>query len=483
MEKDLKRKEREAKELLGIDLRMEKSNKFLKFMWLLVIIITIIYIVDEIASNMDTRMRMFMLYDLFKIDINALSDMLNPGYEAAHNTYDSAVSSMSIATIPVYLLFFLLPLYKMLADRFGRKLFLILNTLGMGLGMLVCAIAPNHFIYIIGFVVVAFFTPNDAQVIYIMEVAPAKHRAKLCSITKGIALLSVSLIGILKSIFYTPENPSSWRLVFIVPVALALVVAFIAIFAIGETPVFLRQRKAYLEKTDEQREEEKKQAELDKSKSGGIKGAFHYITHNHQLRWIAIILLIFQFAVGAIGYENEVLMHFSTQTQEANNAFWIIEPIVYAIFAFGSGFISDWFGRKNSCLIFAIFAIVGEAMFIIGAKFFVSQTFLLALFNGMFYGGLWSLSDCLFLVMPSESTPTNIRASVGGLITYTGGIGKIVGLLIGILYSTITYQRIGYFQAFVIVPVLIVSIVLLMIKVKETKGIDMDNVEEELAKL
>ena len=42
-----------------------------------------------------------------------------------------------------------------------------------------------------------FFIPNDAQVIYIMEVSPEKHRAKLCSITKGIALLSVSLIGVL----------------------------------------------------------------------------------------------------------------------------------------------------------------------------------------------------------------------------------------------------------------------------------------------
>lgn len=478
MEQDLKlkkRKEKEAKELVSIDKKLVKANRFMKFFWLTVVIVTVIYIVDEIASNMDGKFRTFVIFDLFQTGATTQN---NPAY-------DAAVTKMNVATIPIYALFFLLPLYKMLADKLGRKLFIVLNTLGMGLGMLLCMLAQNYIVYLIGFVITAFFTPNDAQVIYIMEVSPEKHRAKLCSITKGIALLSVSLIGVLKFIFYNPSDLSSWHMVFLIPVILAFVIGGISIFLTYETPVFLKNRKEHLEKTDEQRAEEKRQAEADKQKSGGIKGAFNYIIHNKQLRWIAIILLIFQVAVGVIGYENET-MGAGAQPDNFNNIFHIIEPIVYAIFAFFSGFLSDWLGRKKSCLLFGIVGIAGEVGFILTAKFAaysITQTVMMAIFNGLLYGGLWSLSDCLFLVMPSESTPTRIRASVGGLITYTGGVGKIIGLVVGILFVNIGSGGIGYLQIFTFVPVIAISVCLLMIKVKETKGIDMDNVEAELEQI
>jgi MFS family permease len=474
--KDKKRREKEIHELSLIDKRMEKANRFAKMLLLSIIVVTVIYIVDEIASNVDSKMRTFMIYDLFHINYG----------DTGSDAYSSAVSKLNIATIPTYLVFFLLPLYKMLADKFGRKLFIVLNTIGMGIGMLTCMLAPNYIIYLIGFVVICFFIPNDAQVIYIMEVSPEKHRAKLCSITKGIALLSVSLIGVFKTIFYKQEDLTTWRLVFLIPVILAFVIGFLSIFLTSETPVFLKNRKEYLSKTEEEREADRQKALTDKTQAGGIKGAFHYIVHNKQLRWITIILIIFQFAVGIVGYENET-MQFGGQSDNLNSSFHIIEPIVYAIFAFFSGFLSDWLGRKKSCVIFGAFGVLGEIGFIMCAKlmpYTISQTVLLAIFNGLMYGGLWSLSDCLFLVMPAESTPTNIRASVNGLITYTGGVGKIVGLLVGILFPIIGGSKnIGYFQLFVFVPVILLSIILLGFKVKETKGINLDNVEDELEKI
>ena len=479
MENDLKkqkRMEREKNELAHIDKRMAKAERFAKLLFLAIIIVTVIYIVDEITSNVDSKMRTFMIYDLFHI----------PYGQVDSPKYGAAVQKLNIATIPTYIVFFFLPFYKMLADRFGRKIFLVLNTIGMGVGMLVCMLAPNYIMYLIGFVIISFFIPNDAQVIYIMEVSPEKHRAKLCSITKGIALLSVSLIGVFKMIFYKENDLSTWRLVFLIPVILAFVVGILSIFFTSETPVFLKNRKEYLEKTEEERLADIEKAKVEKEKSGGVKGAFNYIIHNKQLRWIVIILLIFQVAIGVVGWENET-MQFGNQSNNLNNTFHIIEPIVYAVFAFFSGFLSDWLGRKKSCLLFGFFGIVGEIGFILCAKFMAytsGQTVLLALFNGLMYGGLWSLSDCLFLVMPAESTPTHIRASVNGLITYTGGIGKIIGLLVGIIFPKIGgAANIGYFQMFTIVPVLIITVLLLAIKVKETKDIDLDNVEEGLTEI
>ena len=64
-EKEKRRREREANELLLIDKRIAKSNKFVKLLFLSIIIVTVIYIVDEIASNVDAKMRTFVIYDLF----------------------------------------------------------------------------------------------------------------------------------------------------------------------------------------------------------------------------------------------------------------------------------------------------------------------------------------------------------------------------------------------------------------------------------
>ncbi|MBQ7601124.1 MAG: hypothetical protein IJU49_03030, partial [Lachnospiraceae bacterium] len=70
-----------------------------------------------------------------------------------------------------------------------------------------------------------------------MEVAPEKHRALLCNLTKAIALISVALIGVLRNVFYDPAVPSSWHMVFLIPAIVGIVVGLACIFLIHETPV------------------------------------------------------------------------------------------------------------------------------------------------------------------------------------------------------------------------------------------------------
>lgn len=83
--------------------------------------------------------------------------------------------------------------YKPLSDRFGRKIFLVINTLGMSLGMLVIALSHNLALYVVGAVIIFFFVPHDMQVVYVMESAPSKHRAKIYSTVKCIAKSAVFL--------------------------------------------------------------------------------------------------------------------------------------------------------------------------------------------------------------------------------------------------------------------------------------------------
>ena len=459
-----KRHEKEAKELSRLKAIQAKPALVHSF-WFLLVILTIIYIADEISSNVNGVMRPYMIFDLFKI----------PNADTTTSEYGSAVSVMAIATIPTYFLTAVNPLYRTLADRFGRKIFLFINTLGMGLGMLICMTAANPYIFIVGSCLTGFFTPNDMQVIYLMETAPIKHRAKLCSITKGIGLLSVSLIGVFRSMFYDPNDLTTWRMVYLIPVLIALIISVVAYLFTKETPVFLERRIGYLEKSDEERAAE---AAKGKSENGGIKEAFRYIFHTPQTRTLVVLVFIFSIAVGMSGYVTEVLLAGGHMNDGDMNLFYILEPLVYAIFAFFSGFLTDAMGRKNSGFLFGMLAIIGQCVFVFGSRAGIGAV-ALALANGLMYGGLWSLSDLLFIVMPGESAPTRIRATVMSLISYAYISNLIVTMLVGIFYDRIGSARIGTFQLFFFVPFILFTIIMLKLKIKETKDTDLSTVGED----
>lgn len=57
----------------------------------------------------------------------------------------------------------LVPFYKALADKFGRKPFLVLNTLGMGVGMALAWWSPNMVLYFIGYGMTVFFVQHTAS--------------------------------------------------------------------------------------------------------------------------------------------------------------------------------------------------------------------------------------------------------------------------------------------------------------------------------
>ncbi len=458
------RHQKEARELARLRKSAVKPAVVHGF-WFLLVILTVIYIADEISSNVNGVMKPYTIFDLFRI----------PNADAKSPEYGHAISVLAIATIPSYLITAINPLYRTLADRFGRKIFLFINTFGMGIGLLVAMIAPNPYVYIVGTCITAFFTPNDMQVIYLMETAPIEHRAKLCSITQGFGLLSVSLIGVFRSIFYNPADVATWRSVYIIPVVIALAIAVIALVCTRETPVFLRRRIEWLEKSDEQRRAEE---EAGNSQKSSIGEAVRFIVHSKQLRMVVIVLFIFSMGVALSGYVSEILLAGGHMTDADMNLFYILEPIVYAVCAFFSGFATDALGRKNSGILFGILAILGECVFVFGARTGIGPV-ALALANGIMFGGLWSLSDLLFLVLPGESAPTRIRATVMAVISYAYISNLIVTMLVGIFYARIGSANIGVFQLAFFVPIILFSIIFLKLKVKETKGTDLNKVGEE----
>ena len=450
LQKQKEKDEKEVEKWLKVKTEPKKANYF----FILMIVLTVIYVVDEITSNINSSMQPQILFDFFNITSKDVNDPL----------YSEAINTLAISGAITGAFFVLTPFYKSLCDKYGRRLFLAINTCVFGLGMLVIMLAPNIYGYMIGVIMLSFVTPNDVQVMYIMETAPKEHRAKLCSITKAIALVSVSLIGVLRRIFLN-DSLSSWRMVYLIPVIVAIAVGAASIFFVKETPVFIDNRIKELsgEKEDEP---------IAEDANGGVVQAFKFILKHKQIKYVAIAAFIFFASTVYTSYYTTIMEGGTLTTEQVTTAL-IVYPFFNGIVTFFSGFLSDKMGRKKSSLILGTFAMVLLAGFILSVKLGWGPI-ATGICYGASIGGLWSVSDTLFITIPGESVPTNIRASIVGTISLLGGLGMVVGMVIVVVGQN--FFDMGWLNFAVCVPFMALSLWIMATKVAETKDVDLDTV-------
>ncbi len=452
------RKLREERELVRRKRELARKNPKGYLVYLLVVL-SIVYIVDEITSAMGSSMQSEVVTDFF---------VKGMGME-----YNTGLAAFTAMGAPVYSVMILMPFYKSLADRYGRKLFLVLNTIGMGIGLGICMAAQGPLVYILGMLVINFVMYNDMQVIYVMECAPEKHRAKLTSLTKAVALAGVTLIPILRDAFMGNDG-SQWRKVFLIPAIVALVVGIAAIFLMRETPVFVKKRVDYLELSDEERAlraaNEKKAA--DESK-GGVGRALKFIFKHRQIRAVAICALVFMSATGVTSYYESIMKTGGMSTAQVTQAMYYI-PFCNALMTAIGGFLTDGLGRKRSATVLSLVAFVGLATFVLCANNGMPPA-IVGISYGFFIGGLWSVADMLCLIIAGESSPTHLRASVLGTMSLMSGLGGMVSgiaITVGMLFV----DSIGILCLYVCAPFMLLAIILLATQIHETKGIDLNTV-------
>ena len=457
-EKRLARKAREAAELERRRTLMGKTRPKGYLLYLLVVL-SIVYIVDEVTSAIGTSMQSEVVTEFF---------VLGRGME-----FNTGLAAFTAMSAPLYSMMILMPFYKSLADRYGRKLFLVVNTVGMGVGMGICMSAGGPLVYLIGMLVINFVMYNDMQVMYVMECAPEKHRAKLTSLTKAVALLGVTAIPVLRDLFMGNDG-SQWRKVFLIPAIVAVVVGIAAIFLMDETPVFTARRVAYLEMTDEERAaraaREKKAAEEEK---GGVGRALKFIFKHKQIRAVAFCAMVFMFSTGVTGYYESIMKTGGMSTAQVTQAMYYI-PFCNALMTAIGGFITDAIGRKKSAVLLSSVAFVGLILFVLSSNMAMAPA-IVGISYGFFIGGLWSVSDMLCLIMAGESSPTHLRASVLGSMSLLVGIGT-VGSNLAIMVGMLFVKSIGLLSLCVCGPFMLIALVLLITKVNETKGVDLNTV-------
>lgn len=439
----------------------------------LIFIITLIYAVDEIASQIGTLMKTEIANDLFA------------------KFGQSSVGVLDILSILVVPFQAIGLLYRPLADRFGRKLFLIINTFGMSFAMLVIFLSNNIVLYFIGACMVQFFIPHDMHVVYIMESAPSKKRAVFYSVIKFVANMGVMLIPLLRRMLM--DDASQWRKIYLIPALVGLISSFIALLTSRETDAFIDSRLKYLRMSDEEREELKKQKSAESSQ-GGLIPALKFALRHKQLKWLYITATIAN--IGFIATTNyQVIMSYGFAENFINQGLFAdfgdavmdavsVGPITAALFAFpiGSaiaqvimGFISDGKGRKAAAITTAFNCLVSFIVFFFGAKY-GWNAYLVGFFCGAHIGSYYSTNDVL-IMMIGESSPTNLRSSTISAQYIVVAIGVALSNVLALPLMTILgNQYIGLISFCLLVPGFIGALVSMCLKTHDTKGIDMDTV-------
>ena len=441
-----------------------KSNTYF---WYLVLIIALIYAVDEIASQIGSLMQTEIANDFFRSE--------------------SAVTLLNLLQIIAIPFQIVGILYRPLADRFGRKTFLIINTFGMSLAMFIIFLSQNVFMYFFGACLIMFFIPHDMHVVYIMESAPSKSRAITYSVVKFFANMAVMLVPFLRR--WLMSTASEWRNVYFIPAIVGIVVSLIALLCARETDAFIESRIRYLSMTEEELQAEKLRKTAQDSQ-GGVIDALKFGFSHKQLRWVFICFALA--GIGVIGSMNyqAILTHGYAQSIYGSNAkefldlvsvkevsqALILYPIGMALSQVIMGFISDKKGRKAAAITVAVNCVVSFVIFALGARMNFLNPSIIGFFCGTFVGSYYSTNDVL-IMMASESAPTNLRSSTTAAQTVVGFAGYAVGFLTNMVLALSFGDGInGTVALCLLVPSFVVTIYALIKKTHDTKGVDLDKV-------
>ncbi len=440
----------------------------------MVLIICLVYITDEIASQICVQMKTEIAGDLFA------------GFG---NKSLSTLGSLELLSYPCIAISLF---YKTLSDRYGRRLFLVVNTFGMALGMTLIFLSGNIPLYIMGYCVIAFFVPHDMQVVYIMETAPAKHRARIYSLVRAVATLGAMLIPLLRRVFL--HDQTQWRMVFLVPAILGLATSFLALLFSRETDAFIDSRLKYLCMSDEELRAEKAAKEV-RNAQGGFFAALKFALRRKQLRWLYILMAFHNLGfiitmnyqpMLSYGYAEHLVRSGGAATlDDALNAVvsnngavtqaLFLFAVGSALFQFLVGFISDKLGRKPAGAIMSALTLATLLTFTFGARLGWAPWFV-GFMTGACVGSFWSVGD-INVMMMSESAPTNLRSSVASSAYVIQALGTVVGMAVllptlGALGNAVISTAVLCISA----PGILTGLLLVLTKTHETKGTDLDAV-------
>ena len=442
--------------------KMQTKNSGSRYFLVLLVLIAIVNILDEVTSNLTVTVQSSFVTEFF----------VNNPFMGKYYSYEDGLAFHSGIGVVTYVFGLFTPFYKALADKWGRKPLFAISTLGMATGLLVIHFSSSYIMFLVGFAIISFFMGHDIQIIYILEEAPDKHRAKIYSFLKSFGILGVILIPALRDMLMG-NDATKWREIFLAPALIGFAAVVLVVLFARDTKVFINEKIEYLSRPYEERLAEKalkkQQKEAQRNQSGVFNGV-KYIFSNKDTKMLIISHIIFDTAMPAIALYFESSMHRAgMSTSDITKALFMV-PVIYATITFLSGFIADKAGRKTTVNLFSVLCVAGYILFVAGILNGWNP-YLVGSFAGLYQGSYWIGRDYMNVMM-TEKVPTDIRASVVGAEGLLVIIGLVVGYaaaIVGMLVLPIWWACLA-----VAVPTVAVAAVLFALNVKETKGANLD---------
>ena len=206
--------------------------------------------------------------------------------------------------------------------------------------------------------------------------------------------------------------------------------------------------------------------------------AISYLFRNNKdLMWTTISIIVFAIGMSGITMNVNVIMATGMTETEITNA-QSVYAFGYALIVIIFGLIGDNLGRKTTVLMTGIMSIVSFVLFVIGVRNDWNSWFIGVLYSG-FLGGYWTAQDYM-VFMASEKVPTKIRGSVLGGLNLLQYIGIFTGMFaLTIAQVFISDEWIGVACAISAIPGMIAAMFLIMRMTKETKGTDLESLDEQ----
>ncbi|MBE6774809.1 MAG: MFS transporter [Ruminococcaceae bacterium] len=462
--KIIKREQRQLARLT----RMQAKGCWAGYFGMLLFLVGFVNIIDEVTSNLSVSVQSSFVTEFF----------VNNGFLGKAYTFEEGLSLHTSISVISYAFGIITPFYKALADKWGRKPLFALSTLGMSLGLFIIYFSPNYLVFLLGYGIIGFFYSHDIQIIYILEEAPEKHRAMIYSILKSLGIFGVVCIPVLRNLLMG-NDPTKWRSIFMFPAVCGLIAAaLITVFA-KDTGVFLKERTAYLSVPYEARQAEKQRIKEQKKaqrNQAGVFNAVKYIFSDRDTKTLIISHIIFDAGMPAIALYYESSMHIAGMSTEDITKSLFVLPIVYAVLTLCSGFVADFIGRKRTVTIAGVLCVSGFILFAVGINQ-LWNPYLIGGLCGLYQGCYWIGRDYMNIMM-TEKVPTDIRASVVG----AEGLLLIIGLAVGYILTIVgmLVMEVWLTCLLVAIPCVVVSVVILVLKVRETKGANMNEVGAEV---
>ncbi len=439
----------DSQENLTLDEKGPTQTYSKRYLIFLVLILGLAHILDEYSSIAPSMIKSSLVQEFF----------VDNGVSAIEGL--QIMNTLGMLTIGLMLFS---NFFKGLQDKYGRKIIFMISAIGMTVGVLISSIAPNFPIYFLGSSIGGFFLFNDMQYVYINEETPTNKRAQAFTTAKIIGLAAIFLIPIIRGMFIT-ETENNWRPVLYFPVLIGVIVIILGAF-------FLKETSAYtILKEDRKLNPEKYKHEKINLKNA-VKDLKKLDTWD-QVKWLIIIMVIAApFALLNVNYSEFFLFEAGISPSDTNTVL-MLSTVGTGIAYVLQGQIADRLGRKPSYIINT-----ATVLILIPVEYFAvlnGNLILAGLTQGIRIGAFWNITD-VNRFMLIENVPTRLR---GYAQTYSGVI-MMATIPISIIATTVLLPVFTYTYGLLLffgLPFVFISLILIVLKLKETKDVDITKIE------